>query len=191
MRQHVIAHVQSIVSISGGASHLQMLVDTLGSAMSAQEGRIAGLEQYTAQLQFYIEALRLGQEEQWDTQPPPASHYGGGGGARRTGGGFPVGGGLGLRGAFSGCDEPGGCSAAHAQHREGGDCHCKHVEQLLTDVAVLKSSAANSAGNDPRARSREPAGSAEPGNVGAEQNCITSTGYAHEANAPSVHRTSR
>ena len=60
MRQHVIAHEQSIASISGGASHLQMLVDTLGSAMSAQEGRIAGLEQYTAQLQFYIEALRLG-----------------------------------------------------------------------------------------------------------------------------------
>ena len=151
MRQHVIAHEQSIVSISGGASHLQMLVDTLGSAMSVQEGCVAGLEQYTAQLQFYIEALRLGQEEQQDTLPPPANHNGGGGGARRTGGGFPVGGGLGLSGAFSGCNAPGGCGTAHAQHREGEECHCDHVKQLLLDVAAFK---ARPASDDPWARSR-------------------------------------
>ena len=64
MRQHVVAREHSISMISGGASHVQMLVDNLGSATSVQDGRVAGLGHHTAQLQFFIEALRAGQEEQ-------------------------------------------------------------------------------------------------------------------------------
>ena len=66
--------------LSGNVALLQMMLESLGSAVAAQDGRVGGLEQHTAQLQFFIEALRLGQEEQQGSYsaPPPAAHQHGG-----------------------------------------------------------------------------------------------------------------
>ena len=58
MRQRTVAHEQSINMLSGSFAHLQVLLDSLGSATSVQSGRVAGLEQHTAQLQGYMESLR-------------------------------------------------------------------------------------------------------------------------------------
>ena len=70
MRQSTVAHEQAIGVLFGRAGYLQMLVDSLGAATSVQGGRVAGLEQHTAQLQFFIEAFRVGQEEQQSGAAP-------------------------------------------------------------------------------------------------------------------------
>ena len=89
MRQRAIAHEQAIDKImrqaleaSTGAAHLQMVADRLGVAMSVQEGRVAGIEQHTAQLTSSIEALRSFQEGQYPGAPPKAAFSASGQGDR-------------------------------------------------------------------------------------------------------------
>ena len=75
MRRRIVEYERSIDAIANNGSHLQMMVESLGAAVAAQDGRVGGLQQHTAQLQFFIEALRVGQEED-GAPPPPEPHSG-------------------------------------------------------------------------------------------------------------------
>ena len=93
MRKRIVSREQSVNALSSAGARFQMPIDSLGAAVAMQDGRVAGLEQHTAQLQRYMESLGAFQKTQYSgtTLLPPAYNSGG---DRLTGGGFPVGGGF-------------------------------------------------------------------------------------------------
>ena len=60
MRRRIVVYERSTDALANNGSHLQMMVESLAAAVAAQDGRVGGLEQHTAQLQFFIEAMRVG-----------------------------------------------------------------------------------------------------------------------------------
>ena len=50
MRKRAVSHKQSVNALSSAGAHFQVLIDSLGAAVAMQDGRVAGLEQHTAQL---------------------------------------------------------------------------------------------------------------------------------------------
>ena len=69
MRQRGFAHGNSIEELTrksleaaAAAAYFQSFTDGIGAAMVAQDGRVGGLEQHTAQLTSAVEALRIFQE---------------------------------------------------------------------------------------------------------------------------------
>ena len=49
MRKRTVSHEQAVNTLSSVGAHFQVLIDNLGAAVAMQDGRVAGLEQHTAQ----------------------------------------------------------------------------------------------------------------------------------------------